>query len=168
MITPDFARRMARYNRWQNDSLYRAADGLTEAQRLEDRGAFFRSIHGTLSHIYWADTIWLGRFTGGELPKRTIAETTTFDGGWAALKPARCVLDQRIAEWAGALTEADLAGDLHWYSGALARNFSAPRWLLVAHMFNHQTHHRGQVHALLTSFGARPDDTDLPFMPEGY
>lgn len=168
MITPEYARLMARYNRWQNASLYGAADTLTEAQRQEDRGAFFRSIHGTLCHIHWGDTIWLARFTGSELPRRTIAETVTFDGGWEALKPARIALDQRIADWAATLTMATISGDLTWYSGALGREFTRPRNELVAHFFNHQTHHRGQVHALLTGFGARPDDTDLPFMSERF
>lgn len=165
MITPDYARMMARYNAWQNRSLYAAADTLTEAQRREDCGAFFGSIEGTLSHIYWGDTIWLQRFTGGELPKKTIAQTVEFDGGWEALKPARIALDERIAAWAGAMTNASFAGDLTWFSGAMGREVSRPRALLIAHIFNHQTHHRGQVHAMLTRFGAKPEDTDLAFMP---
>lgn len=168
MITPDYARLMARYNRWQNHSLFAAADTLTEAQRHTDRGAFFRSIYGTLCHLYWGDSIWMARFTGSPMPKRTIAETVDFDGGWPALGPARVALDERIANWAADMTPEALAGDLTWFSGALGREFTRPRAELVVHFFNHQTHHRGQVHALLTSFGARPDDTDLPFMSERF
>lgn len=168
MITPDFAMMMARYNRWQNHSLYAAADTLTDAQRNEDRGAFFKSIFGTLCHLYWTDSIWLARFTGGEKPNRTIAQSVTFDGGWEPLKTARIALDARIAEWAAALTPEMISGDLSWFSGALGRDFTRPRAELVVHIFNHQTHHRGQVHALLTSFGAKPDDTDIPFMTERF
>ena len=168
MITTDYARMMARYNIWQNHSLYTAAETLTDAQRAEDRGAFFRSIEGTLCHLYWGDAIWMARFTGGELPQRTIAQTVAFDGGWEALKPARNALDHRIAEWAAALSEDELAGALTWHSGAIGRTLTRPRSELVVHFFNHQTHHRGQVHALLTSFGARPDDTDIAFMTERF
>ena len=64
MILPDFAQTMARYNRWQNGSLIAAAAGLSDAERRRDRGAFFGSIFATLAHLYWADTMWLHRFTG--------------------------------------------------------------------------------------------------------
>lgn len=164
MITPEHARMMARYNAWQNHSLYAAADALSDAQRTEDKGAFFKSIYGTLCHLYWGDTAWMARLTASELPKRTIAQTVEFNGGWPALKTARLALDARIAAWARGLTQADIDSDLTWFSGAMQREFIQPRGALIVHFFNHQTHHRGQVHALLTSFGARPDDTDIPFM----
>ena len=64
------------------------------------------------------------------------------------------------------VTGEELAGELHWYSHAMGREMAKPYGLCVMHLFNHQTHHRGQVHAMLTAAGARPDDTDLPFMPE--
>jgi uncharacterized damage-inducible protein DinB len=73
--------------------------------------------------------------------------------------------DETIIEWAERLEPQWLAGDLTWYSGAMGRELTKPRALLVAHMFNHQTHHRGQVHCLLTQFKRKPDATDLPFMP---
>ena len=164
MISPDYARMMARYNRWQNTSLYTAADTLSDAQRSEDRGAFFKSIYGTLCHLHWADSVWLACLSGMASPVLKIAESVRFDGGWEALKPARRLLDQRIEDWAASLTDEQVSGELTWFSGTLQRNFSGPRAELVVHFFNHQTHHRGQVHALLTGFGARPDDTDLPFM----
>ena len=68
MITTAHVASMARYNRWQNQNLYTAADGLSDEERKCDRGAFFKSIHGTLSHILFGDQIWLHRFAG--LPKR--------------------------------------------------------------------------------------------------
>lgn len=68
MITPEYLQRMARHNRWQNASIFGAADGLSDAERRQDRGAFFKSIHGTLSHLFWGDTIWMGRFDGGDGP----------------------------------------------------------------------------------------------------
>lgn len=168
MITPDYARTMARYNRWQNRSLYGAADGLTEKERKRDRGAFFGSIHGTLSHIYCGDMLWLHRFTGTTPlpPARSIAETPAAMPDWAKLTAARAALDDTIIAWADALTAADLAGTLSWLSMSAGTNFTRPRGMLVTHFFNHQTHHRGQVHCLLTQCGAKPDDTDLPFGPD--
>jgi len=167
MITPDYVRVMARYNAWQNRSLYRAADGLDDAARRLDRGAFFGSIHDTLGHILWGDTIWMSRFDGWELPEVAISDSGRFVLDWAALKARRLDADARIEDWAGRLGTADLAGALSWYSAATEREITKPRALLIMQLFNHQTHHRGQVHAMLTAAGARPDDTDIPFMPEG-
>ena len=166
MISPEYVQVMARYNRWQNKSLYGAADGLDEAERVADRGAFFGSIHGTLSHLLWGDTIWMSRFDGWDAPGGGIPESPRMEFDWGALKTARAQADARIVDWSERVSPEDLAGDLTWYSGAAGRELTKPRALLVLHLFNHQTHHRGQVHAMLTAAGARPDDTDLPFMPE--
>ncbi len=165
MIDPDHPRLMARYNAWQNRSLYREADRLTDAQRREDRGAFFRSLHGTLAHVLWGDSVWMARFDGWEKPKTGPADgETRLD--WEGLKAARLEADSRISDWAARLTESDLAGDLTWYSGGSRRDLTKPKWILVTHFFNHQTHHRGQAHAILTGFGMTPDPTDLGFMPD--
>jgi uncharacterized damage-inducible protein DinB len=168
MITPAYAQTMARYNRWQNISLLGAADGLTDAQRWQDRGAFFGSIHGTLNHLLLVDYIWLFRFTGDsalKLDAKTMAANATAFPEWADLKAKRAAFDAIILTWAAELTPSDLVGDLTYHSMAVGQAFTKPRWLLVSHMFNHQTHHRGQVHAMLTQAGMRPDDTDVPLMP---
>ena len=72
MVNPAYAQRMARYNRWQNDNLYTTADRLSDAERRLDRGAFFKSIHGTLSHILWGDGQWMSRFEQQERPSGSI------------------------------------------------------------------------------------------------
>lgn len=164
MITPEYARVMARYNRWQNRSIYGAADTLTNAERHLDRGAFFGSIHGTLSHLLWGDTIWMSRFDGWEPPNMGIPGSASFTMDWAEMSSARVAADQKIIDWADRLTADDLTGYLSWFSGAVNREVTKRRTLLIMQLFNHQTHHRGQVHAMLTAAGARPDDTDLPFM----
>ena len=166
MITPAHVRTMAAYNAWQNGSIYAAAEGLDAAARQADRGAFFGSIEATLTHLLWADRMWLHRLAGDPPPAaRAIPESVREVEGWAALATARRAMDARLTEWAAALTAEALGGTLSWYSGALGREVTKPVWLLVTHVFNHQTHHRGQVHAMLTAAGARPADTDLPFMP---
>jgi uncharacterized damage-inducible protein DinB len=166
MITPEYARLMARYNAWQNRSLYGAADGLTDAQRRENRGAFFGSIHATLAHTLFGDRIWMHRLAGTPKPVATkMAETLGATTDWQALKREREDFDEVMIKWADGLDAAALEGPLTYYSGATGRQATRPRWLLVTHMFNHATHHRGQAHCLLTGFGCKPDDTDLPLLP---
>lgn len=165
MITPEYVRTMARYNAWQNHSLYTAAAGLDDAARAQDRGAFWGSITGTLSHLMWGDLVWIQRFDGGDGPKGAGKDSPTVYG-WPDLWRDRPQLDARISGWAWSLAEGDLDGDLHWYSGFLKRDMAKSKALCVMQFFNHQTHHRGQVHAMLTAAGAKPEDTDLPFMPD--
>ena len=166
MISPDFVRTLARYNSWQNRSLYAAADTLSDAARRQDRGAFFGSIHGTLSHILWGDHMWMNKFAGTPLPgASSIPESSDWLQGWQDLTAARVAFDETIDDWAETVTPDWLGGELGWHSLAVGKDVTKPISLLVTHMFNHQTHHRGQVHAMLTSAGALPDDTDLFAMP---
>ncbi len=164
MITPGYVRTMAAYNAEMNRRWYAAADTLTEAQRKEDRGAFFGSIHGTLCHLVWGDRTWMARFAGWPKPTVPQAESPRMIEDWEALKAARADLDARLIGWAATVTQDWLDEDLAWFSGSVQKDLVMPKGLLVTHMFNHQTHHRGQVHALLTAFGARTGDTDLPFV----
>lgn len=166
MIGRDGCQTLARYNRWQNRSLYEAADAAGEAARRAERGAFFGSIHATLAHLLWADYIWFARLDGWEKPAGGIAESARFVATWADLEAMRRIADARIVRWAEGLAPGALEGELAWWSGAAGREVRRPRALLVLHVFNHQTHHRGQVHAMLTAAGARPGDTDLFLMPE--
>ena len=161
MIDAGYVRTMARYNAWQNESLLTAASTLDDAARRQDRGAFFKSIHGTLCHLLWADQMWLSRFAGTPKPTLRIHESGNLIAEWTDLVAQRRAFDSTITEWASGLSPEWLAGDLVWFSGATQREMRKPRALLVVHLFNHQTHHRGQVHAMLTAAGAKPDDTDL-------
>jgi uncharacterized damage-inducible protein DinB len=164
MITHGYMCAMAEYNRWQNENLYGTAEGISDAARKEQRGAWFGSIHGTLNHILFADQIWMSRFAGTPKPKAPgIPESVSMHESWDELKRERAAFDQVILDWAERLDPAWLEGDLIWFSGAVGRDLSRPKWLLVTHMFNHQTHHRGQVHCMLTQAGVRPGTTDLPF-----
>lgn len=167
MISRAYIQTMADYNRWQNTSLYTAASNLSDAERRVDRGAFFGSIHSTLSHLMWGDKVWLNRFGGGGAARKSsIAESVEEGTSWREMVQERQALDQQIVEWAQGIDDASLDGNLTWYSGAVGREVSKPLALLITHFFNHQTHHRGQVHAMLTAAGQRPGDTDLPFKPE--
>jgi uncharacterized damage-inducible protein DinB len=164
MIGTGYVKRMARYNSWQNENLYSAADRLPDEARRQERGAFFGSIHGTLNHLLWGDEIWMSRFCGTPRPAGGLLESTSVRAGWDELKRDRAGFDRRIIAWADNLDAEWLSGDHTYYSGAAKRDVVSPRWVLVTHFFNHQTHHRGQVHCMLTQAGVRPGDTDLPFM----
>jgi uncharacterized damage-inducible protein DinB len=166
MINPGYVLRMARYNRWQNENLYGAADTLSDEERRRERGAFFGSIHKTLSHLLWADRMWMSRFSDMPRPAGGIPESLSAYPDWDGLRRDRADVDARIVVWAEGLDPAWLVGDLTWYSGAAKRELTNAKWLLVTHMFNHQTHHRGQVHCMLTQAGGKPDATDLPRLPE--
>ncbi|WP_332692817.1 DinB family protein [Bosea sp. (in: a-proteobacteria)] len=161
MINPAYVSTMARYNAWQNDNLYGAAATLTDAARRQDRGAFFGSIHGTFCHLLWGDRMWLSRFAGTPKPAVPGSESARMIENWDELATERRATDTLIEAWAAGLSPEWLAGDLTWVSGISRRELTRPKALLVAHFFNHQTHHRGQVHAMLTAAGARPGDTDL-------
>ncbi|WP_426958888.1 DinB family protein [Muricoccus radiodurans] len=164
MITPDWCRMMAAYNTEMNRRTYGAAARLSDAERKSDRGAFFGSLHGTLSHLVWADTIWMSRFDGGPGPGVGIKESPTMEPDFDALWGLRQALDVRIAAWAEGLSPDWLAKDLTYFSGAVGRELTRRTAVLVTHLFNHQTHHRGQAHALLTAMGQDTGATDLPFI----
>jgi uncharacterized damage-inducible protein DinB len=139
----------AGYNAWCNERLYDAAAQVSDADYRADRGVFFKSLHGTLNHLLVGDRIWMHRLTGkGELPSGLDA---ILYEDFAALRAARRAEDAAISRFVEALSEADLAGSIRY------RTFSNPATLeqqlapALDHFFNHQTHHRGQAHALLSS-----------------
>ena len=101
------------------------------------------------------------------LRRPTSPDPSLNTGDWASLADDRRSTDAAIGNWAEQVTGSDLEGMLSWHSGAIGREVIRPRWILVVQLFNHGTHHRGQVHGMLTAAGARPDDTDVPFMPAG-
>lgn len=164
MITPGYVQTMAAYNAEMNRRVYEAALRLPDAERRADRGAFWRSIHGTLCHLYWADRVWLARLGLGEAPAVAIADSDRMVEDFDALWRLRRSLDAEIVAWAAGLEPAALEGDLAWWSGAIQRDMVKPRALCIMQVFNHQTHHRGQVHALLTRAGEATGATDLPFV----
>lgn len=165
MITSDYLCSMSRYNRWQNENLYKAAATMSDEARRENRGAFFGSIQETLSHIYWADRIWLSRFDLCDPPGVPNAQSGQFVDDFAQLKVKRAKLDAALIAFCDAYQRGPVKGALEWYSGAIQDNAKAPLGVVFTHIFNHQTHHRGQVHAMLTAAGANPEDTCLFIMP---
>jgi uncharacterized damage-inducible protein DinB len=161
MISPAYVRTMAEYNAEMNRRLYGSAARLSDAERRAPRGAFWGSIHGTLTHILWGDQQWMSRFDGWPKPATPIKQSAQMIEDFTELRTGREQADAAISRWAQKVDDAWLAGDLTWFSGAANREVRAPLQLLVTHFFNHQTHHRGQAHAMLTAAGQATGDTDL-------
>jgi uncharacterized damage-inducible protein DinB len=165
-VTPAFVRTMAAYNAAMNTRMYDAAGRLSDSARREMRGAFWGSIHGTLNHLLWADQIWMSRFDGWEPPKIGQKDSASLIADFGELARERARADAKISAWAARVDEAWLSGDQTWYSGSVQREVTLPRGTLMMHFFNHQTHHRGQAHAMITAAGEKTGDTDLFLIPE--
>ena len=163
MITSAYGVAMAQYNAWMNERLYALCAELPDAERRCARGAFFGSIHATLNHIVYADLAFLSRFTGDppQVPELGVDPYPDFE----TLHRVRSALDVRLRDWTATLQDDWLRESLTYVSKVDGRSRTVPRWVLVAHVFNHQTHHRGQVTTLLSQMGHDIGSTDLPFMP---
>jgi uncharacterized damage-inducible protein DinB len=160
-IGPAFVRMMAAYNAEMNRRVYAAASRLSDADRRQPRGAFWGSIHGTLCHLLWGDQSWMSRFDGWPKPAVIQKESAGLVTDFAALQALRAEADAKISSWADRVDEAWLGQDLVWFSPSVQQELRRPRTLLVAHFFNHQTHHRGHAHAMITAAGESTGDTDL-------
>lgn len=166
MITPDYCRMMARYNAWQNRQLEEALKGVPLEELRADRGAFFGSILGTLNHLLWGDGMWMSRFDQSvPRPRGGIAESADLFPTLGAWSAERFRMDARIGRWAAGLKAVDLTGNFSFRSAMLGEVTRAVGPCVV-HMFNHQTHHRGQVHAMMTQAGLDAPVSDLFLMPE--
>ncbi len=150
---------LAAYNSWANGRLYASAAALTPDQFREDRGVFFRSLCGTLNHLLCADRIWLRRMAGtGEAPDRL--DAILFEA-FAPLREAREAADARLESYVAGLSEADLAGTIRYSPITQPGVIEGRLGPTLLHVFNHQTHHRGQAHAVLTGFGLEGPSLDL-------
>jgi uncharacterized damage-inducible protein DinB len=148
----------AHYNRLANQHLYEACARLSDAERRRDLGAFFKSVHGTLNHLVLGDRIWMTRFEGGEHPSTNLG-AILFDS-FDELRTARIETDQRIEAFFGALPTGFLERSLSYVNNAGFKS-TDPASVIVPHFFNHQTHHRAQVHTLLSQMGHDPPVLDL-------
>ncbi len=163
MIAPEYCRTMARYNQWINDRLYAVCAELPDAERRRDRGAFFGSMHRTLNHLLWGDRAWLGRLTAQ--PYAATAFGADLIDDFATLRAERAITDGALLEWAGTVTAAQLASPLTYRSSVDGRTRRLSVGVAAVHMFNHGTHHRGQLTTLLKQAGVDPGPTDLPWVP---
>lgn len=163
MILPAYVLELASYAQWQNESVFGLCAGLSDAERKRDRGMYFKSIHDTLDHMLLVDRLLLGTCGAGEPPpdRRPGRVYDEFD----ALREARAELDRGLCRHAALMTPEWLAEEQTIWSERLRRQRRLPRGLLLAQLFNHQTHHRSQVTTHLFMMGIEYGSTDLPANP---
>ena len=147
---------MARNNRWSNHRLHRACARLSEVERRRSCGAFFGSIHATLNHILLIDRWYLGRLQARELAWTSHA--TELYAELAPLTRAQEDSDRELIALCDALGASDLERELE--TGAAGLRYRDPVHSVLAHLFLHQIHHRGQLHQMLSAAGAEPPQLD--------
>jgi uncharacterized damage-inducible protein DinB len=154
---------MAQYNQWMDSKIYEVCLGIPDDMRKKDMGAFFKSIHSTLNHIYYGDLAWLERLRDNTFTPRQIGEDIFED--FIELKEAQAKMDSDILDWVNSLTPEKLNQTFDYLSNVNNFSRTLPIWVLTTHMLNHQTHHRGQVTTLMKQLGYEPGITDIPWLP---
>ena len=160
----------AAYNQLMNQRIFDAATRLTRDELIGDRGAFFKSVLGTLNHILVGDIIWLKRFSAHPACRETLLSVQGLDHPRSLdallyenldeLNAERARIDRIIIDWIAELSEQDIETSLSYKNMAgIAHNKSLAS--LISHLFLHQVHHRGQVTTLLSQSGVDFGDTDL-------
>jgi uncharacterized damage-inducible protein DinB len=157
-MNSSYFHRFARYNAWANRRLYEACAALSPADYRAKRPSFFGSIHATLNHIMVGDRVWMGRFEG--VPSGVERLDEILYDEFADLRAARETEDARILGFVSGLSDDALAGTLR-YRNMAGESHETPLAWTLAHFFNHQTHHRGQVHGMLSGTPVAPPPLDL-------
>jgi uncharacterized damage-inducible protein DinB len=148
----------ARYNSLANVTLYEACARLSDEERRRDLGAFFKSVHGTLNHLLLGDRIWMTRFEGGDHPSTDLGAPV--HDHFSELHRARTAMDRRIEEFFSNLPAAFERRGVRYVNNS-GFDTEDPLSVILPHFFNHQTHHRAQVHTLLSQLGEEPPVLDL-------
>jgi uncharacterized damage-inducible protein DinB len=155
----DYFRTFSRYNQWANRRLYAACGALPEGEYLKRRPSFFGSLHATLNHILVGDRIWMGRLTG-HLATHIKALDQILYPEFAGLRVAREAEDAAIINYFDGLDEPTLNSMLR-YKNMEGESLALPVRQVIGHLFNHETHHRGQAHGLLSQTAVKPPELDL-------
>jgi len=163
MFPKNYYQLMAEYNQWMDSKIYAVCIDIPDDLRKKDMGAFFKSVHSTLNHIYYGNLAWIERLRDNTFTPRQIGVDLYDD--FKELKEAQEKMDSDIIDWADSLTQEKLNQTFDYVSNV--ENFirQLPVWVLATHMFNHQTHHRGQVTTLIKQLGYEPGITDIPWLP---
>ena len=155
--------RLAQYNRWMNTRLMETCSQLSDEERKQNRGAPFGSIHGLWNHLLLCDRLWLARFENATLPYSRL--DVEICANWDELKTERARTDDAIDAYVASLSPQLLESTLHITAISTPRQYELPLWVAVQHLFNHQTHHRGQITALMEQAGLDCGITDFAAMP---
>jgi uncharacterized damage-inducible protein DinB len=156
----------ARYNSWMNGKLLDSCSQLRDDARKKPLSVPFGSLHGLWNHLLVADNIWLSRFEETPLPFKFRGLDRELYADWNELKTARTTLDGKICDFANGLNEERLSSILGWTPATSPTARQMPFWIVLAHFWNHQTHHRGQITCAMELLGADCGVTDLLMLPD--
>lgn len=159
---PDHFRAMAAYNRWANMRLYDAAAGLPDEALHRDVGVYFKSLFGTLAHLLQTDRAWTFLLQGGALQDMALPAAPA---DFAALREARDAQDAMLLSWTEGIDPLWLGRPFKFTSAVGSWKglvYDGTHASTLTHLFNHQTHHRGQAHSALSLLGvAEPPALDM-------
>lgn len=155
----DHINRFARYNQWANTRLFTAVSDLSDEAYREDCGAFFGSLHGTLNHLLLGDRIWYARFTGSTYRPDGLDVILYHD--FEGLRQARHTMDTDILAYCAGLDDLSLQGTFNYLPITTSDHVTMRLDIALCHFFNHQTHHRGQAHAMLSRLVGEAPSLDL-------
>lgn len=156
----DYFKFLGLYNMWANRTLYEAVATLSQDDIALDRNAYFGSILGTLNHLLLADRVWMARLSQEDLGWfRSLDQILYADFG--QLREQREASDQKLVS---VIQQTAVTGDLN-YVNSQGKAVCMPLSVVLGHVFNHQTHHRGQVHGLLSQVGLKPPALDIAYFP---
>ncbi|HUL09359.1 MAG TPA: DinB family protein [Candidatus Acidoferrum sp.] len=150
---------MARFNAWVNERLYGCVAQLDETKYRADYGLFFGSIHATLNHLLVVDRLWTGRVQGIDRGIRSLDQILYDD--LPALQAARRQEDADLIGLMDRLTDTELQSYKRYSSADRSKHMETRVWDMLTGMFNHQTHHRGQIYAVLLQQGMKLPDIDV-------
>ncbi|OSQ40629.1 hypothetical protein TMES_02510 [Thalassospira mesophila] len=165
-MNAEYFQMFARYNQWANNHVIAACETLDQVDLDAPREAFFPSIMKTLNHLLVADTLWMARLRG-EILKMGLGDVPWPE--FADYKATRTQYDAALIEYVDRLDDAALAGILS-YKNVAGVAYATPRNIVIGHVFNHQTHHRGQLHSQLLSAGCPSLEIDMIYFArlKGY
>ncbi len=151
----------ARYNEWANNRLYNALKSMTDSERREDRKAFFRSIHNTMNHILLADLLYRQRLEKKPITFNSLDEIVHED--FEDLENAHRSNDKWYSELCMGLTEKDLDSDFSFKAVGMDKDeyYALPLKVCLTNLFQHQIHHRGQVHHMISHANYDPPPLDI-------
>jgi uncharacterized damage-inducible protein DinB len=154
---------MAQYNRWMDEKLLVASALFSDVERKQHRGVPFNSLHGLWNHLLLTNRIWLARFDSTPYQFNSLTDELYSD--FDELRQEITLTDTRIEEFANSLTEERMNSRLEYARASDSARQDMAFWVTVQHFFNHQTHHRGQITALIEQMGGDCGVTDLVAFP---
>lgn len=154
----DAFRMLARYNRIANARLYQQCGQLDAAEYRKERQGSFGSIHGLLNHLVLGDRIWMARFSGGG--HTTPPLNSILFESFAELRSARAEQDEEIEAFFERVDEGFMERRFTYVNNQ-GKDYVETATVAVLHFFNHQTHHRGQVHVMVSQTAVKPPSLDM-------